>query len=285
MRALGRARIAAGFAAVGFAGVAACSLVTDLSGLTGGSGVASDGGRSDAGGDGPSGGGHGSAAEGGDGATGTFFERAGAHDLCADFDRSPDVTQGFDRLLVRGGTFVLDTTTPKTPPRSALAFMSGNGTDEGPIFEKVIEKTASSLHCEFDVQRRVIGTGSGSFALVEVQLNGTDGSTFDLEVKQVDDSHYFYYVTVFADGGSTSLQDPNRTLVPPLNAWAHVTVDLDLKKGRIRSTLDNVVALDRSWPLMSELARAKVHVGLGVVTRNDKPWSMAFDDVLCDVTP
>lgn len=260
--------------------LAGCSLLTDLSGLSNGAApsLVADG-STDAGADGlaltdaPI-----------DADAESFCSRLPRHDLCADFDQSDQVGSAFDTYAAGGGSMTLSSASPKSSPRSLVASMPGVGAGRGPGLVKRLVEKGARLRCELDVRRE--GTGSdGSFALLRVDLEGTDGLTFALEMKQSRTRHYFFAKTYYVDGGGTQANIDDAFPPPAELAWTHYVLEIDTSKQRLLNLVDEVTALDRAWPLPSEIAAATIEIGLTVVSRGTTTWSQSMDNVVCDILP
>lgn len=277
-----RGRIPLAISLVAGGGVTACTLLTDLSGLStpelpGGDGAPADG-------VGPTG--DGSYGEGGpdspDGAA-TYCEGQAPHDLCVDFDRGTGPLFDFDSRDLGGGSLAVNEVQSQSPPRSLAAVMPSVPSGNGPAFEKRFSKAGSVFRCAVDVRREE--DGDGSFAPLYLTVEGTDGASTVIEMKQTRLDHYYYFKTSYPDGGAQSTNQNDRFPAPPKGAWARYVVEMDTAGGRLRNTVDGTTALDRAWPLPSSIKSATVTVGLVVVSRSGAQWSSRLDNVVCDVLP
>lgn len=256
-------------------GALGCSLVTSLSGLSGGAGDAgeeaapapSDGATMDA------------AVEGGDSAApGKPFCASNAADLCADFDQGMR-DLGWTSTDIRGdGDLELDTSRARSLPASLHASMGrkNNGSDNFQQLLKVWPGAGRPTTIDFDVFVEPITwqPSDQGFTISEIYFDKSDKIG----------------VLLFLTRDNWRLlirSSPDTEIVAtstfPMGAWTHVRFDADPKTvgGSVSGYLDDKLVLEkRDLVFAQDPSESRLWLGIGASSTPIPAIDVRYDNVV-----
>jgi hypothetical protein len=280
------------------AGTFGCSALTSFDGFSGGSADAGDaGGLHDAqgssdvqgGSDVQSGGDvqNGSDVQAGDGpgdeaSTANFcLTHAATATFCADFDEGSVRTGWLNgtqttNLLVNKGA-VLDINTSLSPPGSLQAVPMG-AYKFADVEVDLTSGPFSQLHAELDVSP----DNADAMSIVEIDFcNGTGcGNTPPYDFEILLNQNGSVCVGEHGMGCTASLTQPGGL---PVQQWAHVTLDANLKTGAVTLTVGSISPIQGMLTLPGQLPAALFVFGVGLPSMTT--GKVHVDNVLLTVQP
>ncbi|MBS2013835.1 MAG: hypothetical protein JST00_13180 [Deltaproteobacteria bacterium] len=257
--------------------IVACSLVTDLEGLSSGSSSGAQppeaGATPDAAVDGPFDGPSDAGNETGADA-GPFCASKSGYALCADFDDGVLPTP-FSRSEISGpgSALTYDSTDSRSPPRSALMVAGAPGTETQSALVWDAPTAPSELVIDLDV--RMESFGSGSFDLL-----GLGRSAHNLEIEVNDDGTLAFDLESPAFDGGDQTNAIGGLLAD--KAWHHLQISMTKTATAIdtKATLDGVAIGSAKMQLELLAGPFVFYIGDTVVQVTPKPWRARFDNVL-----
>ena len=276
-------------AAIGVAcSLGACSLFTELDGLTSGArAVADGGGGPDSGPDsapiGNDGGPTADADSGNDGGASTLSlcEAEANHFFCMDFDRLA-LSQEFDDHAGGAGSVTRDTTRAFSLPGS-LGMGRPEGSPSATPFARKARSVAAmaGLSCKFRYRRDQAGGGVVVLLIVEMK---TATERLFAEIKDGPSQGRLYLETTAPDGGTASDFPIIPTVSAPSPAWANVEWTLDLAAAQSVLRRDGAKIDSRNLPasIAGKNVMVTMTLGLGNFQAPTSSWQVNVDDFVCD---
>lgn len=267
----------------------ACSLLTDLSGLSGGAGVAGDAASPppasglDAAG-GTEGGTTTDAALDGPPSTTPLCGGSAKHVLCTTFD-DRDLDADFDLVTPGLGTIARNGDQWVSRPFSLRITHPGGLPASTPAVQKAVALTGlGGLRCRLRYRREL--TGGGVLVLFVVELKTGTPERLFAELKDGNTNGRIYLNTTAPDGGVIDDFPTIPTFSAAGTGWANVewTLNFETSKSLLRS--DSVDIDSRTFAPIdgSKVTSAVFTVGLGNFNFGvaDSPWRVRVDDLVCD---
>ena len=287
-------------------GVGACFWGADLGGFSGGdvadaSGSSADGGEGGALPDGGSGGSDAAEAPLGDAGALPFCATYGADAaVCADFDESATVSDGFDQVVSIASS---GQATTGNGERDTSAFLSGPASlhvtvppfTASPerwvawfLRREVRAPAAGRVHLEVAVRPNKLGPQPtmGGYADTEV---------FNVVLHEQRDGAASYVLTLTASEGLTRLIEATSTTDTAnhflrkrltVGQWSRLALDLDFAAKTIRMTSDGVDVFDGARPMLTGATGGYVQLEVGTpAAYHEAGASLNIDDVLLRVEP
>jgi hypothetical protein len=263
-------------------GVAACSLTTDLSGLSDG---AKDAGL-DATGDATA---DASPDAGGSDAGAAAFCASKASDasavhFCTDFDEA-GVASGWSNESLAPGAIVLDDASSVSPPFSARFEMdAGAASCSYTTLFKDFTATVSSIHVEAAVFLDPDNVGpfvNGTLFLAGKHVKGKDDLSLYVDADPKGLS--MHEQESLPDGGELDFNHDTTVSVPP-HTWSVVALDADFAAGTFSLRLDGQVLFDKEPLDPSARGAGTPYLQVGFACDVGLPYvrNARYDDVLID---
>ena len=276
-------RLAAALPLCAVCGVTACTLLVDTGGLSnaGAGGAPNDGAVpmlpvSEAGADGAA-----SDAAAGD-APSSSSPCATVHAFCDDFDTgTTDLAARWDVLHTTAGPMLLDTTQPKSPPRSLRMHLTPTTGNKDSRLGKNVAVISGTARVELDI---FIPTPAGPWTEVDpigVQLTPTPtGYDFHgLYLVTRSDSTFLQY---FASKKAGNLDNRAPLSTISKDVWHHVVITFSYATTPPKGTISvdgDVGSVDMVTPVATKL---ELQLGASYTQDTNLDWSLYFDNATID---
>lgn len=262
MRTLARFAVAVGTAALAIS--AACSLVVDTTGLSGGAADATP--IDAAGADG--------AADGGGDAT-TWCGQQSSLAFCDDFDSpNTNLAARWDEVYAPSGTLRVDDQNPLSPPGMLLAIVPNPGNNDGNSVAKVFPAHASTRVALDLILEASDSFGYGSIA--EVHLEPAPAPYQDYRAALIYTGGRMTLNTYVAPGGENSMPVPRS-----FGSWQRVQLEIALTPTPRAVVYDEAggILVTLPMPATAPAAGTRVAVGLPYLATATTPWRVRIDNV------
>jgi hypothetical protein len=198
--------------------------------------------------------------------------------LCDDFDEGQPLDAGWGATDTYGGSAISLNATAFSAPSAFFSAVNPSGAPSSArLLQAVPTFTTPHVHVEFEM---LLTPSDGTFELAAVHQVTADGTTYGFYYREVKNALQVQLRALTSDG---TLVDQSWPIGAPSTGWVRVDMDIDVSaSGTLTVQHDGKVVLNETNQSTSTPTRTAMFVELGFYTFDPASGQALFDNAIVD---